>query len=152
MSFFSSNKKLKVYCERSFRANCVNLFVWIDDEKRVYETGKISIVKDVITEEIPESTTIATENYFGMTSESAQDLLDELCRIGFKPTFEQDREGLVKTLHKEIEKRDEIIKKLMEEFVYKKREPDQKEKLIEKLMDQFVIKDEQLKFKRSILA
>jgi hypothetical protein len=47
-----------------------------------------------------------------------QDLLDQLYQIGFRPSDEIDKMSTINILKEEIIKRDQIIEKLMDKFVF----------------------------------
>jgi hypothetical protein len=62
-------------------------------------------------------TCIAEELLLG--DKSAQELLDDLYRAGFKPSDETKKDELINVLQKEIEKRDKLISNLLNQFCLK---------------------------------
>lgn len=59
-------------------------------------------------------------NYMFIDNECCQMVIDDLYRIGFRPSDEIKKDDLIKTLQKEIEKRDKMIEALMQQFVFKR--------------------------------
>lgn len=79
--------------------------------------GDVHSLKQMIFEETIDHGTIADIVF--MKETYAQDLINDLYRTGFRPSDEIKKDDLIKTLQKEIDKRDKMIEALMQQFVFK---------------------------------
>lgn len=79
--------------------------------------GEIHNLKELIFEEQPHIGCLGDSMF--IDNECCQTVIDDLYRIGFRPSDEIKKDDLINTLKKEIEKRDKMIDQLMSQFVFK---------------------------------
>lgn len=131
--------KLRIMVDNNIRFGGRKFPIWFGVENM---NGGIHHLKQMVFEDNDDPGTVG--DFLFLQEDTCQSLINDLYRIGFRPSDEIKKDDLIKTLQKEIEKRDkwkdewEAADNYMVKIL--KQELDKKDKIIEDLMNQFVLK------------
>lgn len=107
--------KLRIMVDKNIRYGNGKFPIYFgmeDNRKEIHN------LKDIIFEENADPGCMS-DNYLFVDNECCQMVIDDLYRIGFRPSDEIKKDDLINTLKKEVEKRDLLISKLLDQYCLK---------------------------------
>lgn len=106
--------KLRIFIDKNIRYGNGRfpIYFGVEDVNK-----EIHNIKKLIFEEEPNPGVCC--EYMFVDNECCQTVIDDLYRIGFRPSDEIKKDDLINTLKKEVEKRDGLIMNLLNQYCLK---------------------------------